>query len=268
MKLNLTASIVAYKNDPTRLGITINSYLKNTLNGKLIVVDNSPTPLLKSLVINTGGEYQFNGANLGFGEAHNLALRTILNTSKYHLVLNPDVSFEEGTLEKLYDYMENHLDVGLIMPKVLDDDGKLQFLCKRLPSPADLVLRRFLAPYLKNQFNKTQYFYEMHDKDYNTIFEAPCLSGCFMFLRVEALKKVGLFDERFFMYMEDIDLSRRIAMYFKNIYYPDAQIRHGHARDSYRNRLLLKVHATSAIKYFTKWGWILDEERERINKTV
>jgi GT2 family glycosyltransferase len=268
MNLKLTASIVAYRNDPTVLGSAVKSFAGNTLNGELIILDNSPTNDLQKLAIDAGIHYKFNNANLGFGKAHNAFMRTIMNTSKYHLVLNPDVTFEAGTLETLYEFMESNLDVGLIMPKVLDTDHRLQYLCKRLPTPLDLIARRFGGTLLQNSHKQKQFYYEMRDKDYNTVFEVPYLSGCFMFLRVDALKKVGLFDERFFMYMEDIDLSRRMFKSFKNIYYPHAQIIHGHARDSYKTDALLKVHALSAIKYFNKWGWYFDKERSHINSMV
>lgn len=89
--------------------------------------------------------YIFNNANLGFGKGHNIALRkSIEENISYHLVLNPDVYFEEGVLEELYNFMEENQDVGLVMPKVLYSDGRLQHLCKLLPTPFDLFGRRFL----------------------------------------------------------------------------------------------------------------------------
>ena len=89
-----------------------------------------------------------------------------------------------------------------------------------------------------------------------------------MFLRSRALKKVGLFDERFFLYFEDTDLSRRIWRNFRNVYYPSVCIYHIHRRASYRDPNILRVHLRSAVQYFNKWGWFIDPERWRINREV
>ena len=268
MIYDIVSSIVLYKNNPDVLSSTIKSFLNTRLTVKLYLVDNSPTDGLRNLVHDERIVYIFNGANLGFGKAHNIAIRESISFSKYHLVLNPDVFFAAGTLETVYGYMEEHLEAGLILPRVLSFENELQYLCKRLPSPSDLIVRRFTGGLMQRLFKTKLLRYEMRDKDYQHILEAPSLSGCFMFYRSEALKKIGLFDERYFMYMEDIDMSRRMYVAFKNIYYPDAVIYHGHAKESYRSMRLLKIHAASAIRYFNKWGWIFDREREQINKNL
>jgi GT2 family glycosyltransferase len=87
-----------------------------------------------------------------------------------------------------------------------------------------------------------------------------------MFLRTEAIARIGYFDERYFMYMEDIDLSRRIFSEYRNVYYPKARIYHVHARESYKTFRLLKIHIISAIQYFNKWGWFVDSDRRRLNQ--
>ena len=104
--------------------------------------------------------------------------------------------------------------------------------------------------------------------DYNKEMEVPYLSGCFMFLRTEALKKAGLFDERFFMYPEDIDLTRRIHMRYKTKYYPKVSIVHAHEKGSYKNISLFYIHLKNMIKYFNKWGWFFDKERKKINARI
>jgi GT2 family glycosyltransferase len=82
-----------------------------------------------------------------------------------------------------------------------------------------------------------------------------------MFIRTKIFKEIGLFDERFFMYLEDTDLCRRIGEKYKTIYYPEAIVYHEYAKGSYRSNELLKIHIESAIKYFNKWGWFSDKER-------
>jgi GT2 family glycosyltransferase len=265
---HIASSIVLYKNNADVLSSTIKSFLNTNLNVKLYLIDNSPSDILRNLVLDDRITYIFNGENLGFGKAHNRAIGESIPLSKYHLVLNPDVYFAAGTLEKLYSFMEQNPEVGLVLPRVLSFENELQYVCKRLPRPSDLIVRRFGSGFLKRFFKTRILLYEMHDKNYHNILEAPSLSGCFMFFRAEALKKIGLFDERFFMYMEDVDISRRMYTAFKNAYYPDAVIHHGHAKESYKTIRLLKIHAISAIRYFNKWGWIFDRERERINKNL
>lgn len=89
-----------------------------------------------------------------------------------------------------------------------------------------------------------------------------------MLLRAAALREVGLFDERFFMYPEDIDITRRIHRHFQTIFYPHVSIIHDHAQGSYKSPKLLWIHIINLCKYFNKWGWIIDRERKEVNKRV
>jgi GT2 family glycosyltransferase len=268
MNYDLTISIVLYKTNVQIVTHAIDCVFQSKVNFKLYLVDNSPTDELRSLKRDDRCEYIFNNANLGFGKAHNIILRRALTESKYHLVLNPDVSFPENTLERLFEFMEANAETGLVLPKVLNFQSHLQYVSKRLPAPVDLMIRRLNWSFLITLFRSRLARYEMREKNYDQIFTAPSLSGCFMFLRVSALEKVGFFDERYFMYMEDIDLSRRMYMQFKNVYYPAVVIQHGHARDSYKTFRLLKIHAKSAISYFNKWGWVFDKDRRKINASL
>jgi GT2 family glycosyltransferase len=269
MNKSLNISIVLYHNKTEQIRKSIESVLDSDLNITLYLVDNSATDSLRELErIDKRIVYIFNNSNLGFGKAHNIALkRSIEENIPYHLVLNPDVYFEEEVLEELYNFMENNPDVGLVMPKVLYPNGTLQYLCKLLPTPLDLFGRRFLnsGPF-KKIVEKGNEIYELRFTEYDKIMEVPYLSGCFMFIRTEVLKKVGLFDERFFMYLEDTDLSRRIHRVSKTVYYPEVSIYHEYGKGSYKNPKLLKYHLDSAIKYFNKYGWLFDKEREEINK--
>jgi GT2 family glycosyltransferase len=260
--MNLSISIVAYKKI---LDKSIQSALSSYLTDKLYVIDNSPTDGLKEFTVgNTRIEYIFNPSNIGFGAAHNLALKkSIENDVKYHLVLNPDIYFEKGVIEELYAFMENNTNVGLVMPKVLYPNGSVQYLCKLLPSPLDLIRRRFLPEKL---FLKQNSFYEMRFTDYNKIMDVPYLSGCFMLFRTAALSRIGLFDERFFMYLEDVDISRRIHKYYRTVYYPKVSVFHEYEKGSYKNSKLLRYHLLSAAKYFNKWGYFFDKNRREINK--
>ncbi|MFN4197282.1 MAG: glycosyltransferase family 2 protein [Caldimicrobium sp.] len=266
--IQVYGSIVLYNNKKEQVIRAINSFLNTDLDVKLFLIDNSPKDLLRDLEnLDQRIKYLFNEANLGYGKAHNIAIRKSMEEGvPYHLVLNPDVYFEKGVLEKLYEFMEENRDVGLIMPKVLYPNGEIQYLCKLLPTPMDLIFRRFIP--IKSWKEKRNYIYELRFTGYNRIMNVPYLSGCFMFLRVSALKEVGIFDERYFMYLEDTDLSRRIHKKYKTIYYPFVHIFHEYGKGSYKDLKLLIYHVISAIKYFNKWGWIFDKEREEINVRV
>jgi len=266
--IEINISVVLYQNKKEQVKQALQSFLNTTLDVKLYLVDNSPNDELKELAkIDDRIEYIFNNANLGYGSAHNIAMRkSIADSVPYHLVLNPDIYFEKGTIENIYEYMEENPDVGSVMPKVLYPDGEIQYLCKLLPSPFDLIFRRFV-PFEKWKEKRNE-IYELRFTGYDKIMNIPYLSGCFMFLRVDILKKVGLFDERFFMYLEDTDLSRRIYRVAKNIFYPYVHIYHEYGKGSYKNKKLLMYHIQSAIKYFNKWGWFNDSERKKINQEI
>lgn len=266
-RMNISASIVAYKNPAPVIRQAIQSFLDGTDDSRLFIIDNSPTDELRNLATDPRIVYVFNQRNAGYGAAHNVALREARRTSAYHLVLNPDVYFDAGVIATLYRFMETHPDVGLIMPKVLHPDGRLQYLCKLLPTPRTLILRSFLN-FLTPIVRKENYQYELQFADYDTIMDVPFLSGCFMFLRTSVLAKSGLFDERFFLYAEDVDLSRRIQQHARTVYFPGATIYH--RRDLVSgdavNRMLHKIR--SVVQYFNKWGWFSDEERDRINEQI
>jgi len=261
----INASIVLYHNKKEQLIKAINSFLNTDLKVKLYLIDNSSNDELKELgAMDSRIEYIFNNANLGYGSAHNIAMRTSIEDGvAYHLVLNPDIYFESGILEELFSYMENHTDVGNVMPQILYPDGEVQHLCKLLPTPTDLIFRRFIP--LKTWKAKRNQRYELRASEYKTIMNVPSLSGCFMFLRTSSLAHVGLFDEKIFMYLEDVDLNRRIHIKYKTIFYPQVEIVHEYAKESYVSKKLLMFHIQSAIYYFTKWGWFADRERNRIN---
>lgn len=256
MKYDITASIVLYKTKISDLDKVISSFFNTKLNIKLFISDNSPTDELKEYFLKLNNEkieYQFNNYNGGYGWGHNRVIEKILNKSKYHLILNPDVYYKEGVLEELYNYMEKNIDIGNIMPMVKYPDGEIQYLCKRNPNPLDIFLRVFCP--IKSIIEKRNYKYEMRDTGYNKIMNVEILSGCFMFIRNEVFQNVGMFDENFFMYFEDFDLSRRIHQKYKTVFYPNVEIVHEHAKEAHKSKKMLIIAMKSAIKYFNKWGW-------------
>jgi hypothetical protein len=266
--LQISCSIVLYNNHFEEVKRAVDSFLQCTKNSILYLVDNSPEDQLRFKFNSPRIKYLFCGRNIGFGPAHNIAIQQVLNKSKYHLILNPDVEFDKEAVERLYNFMEQRNDIGLVMPKVLYENGEMQYLCKKLPTPTDLIFRRFMPRIVKSIFRRWMDKYELKDKDYNSIMDIPNLSGCFMFLRTDVLKKIGVFDEQFFLYMEDTDLCRRINMHYRTVYYPTVSIIHGYRKASYKSARLMRQHLKSSIKYFNKWGWFSDKQRWVTNRLV
>jgi GT2 family glycosyltransferase len=273
--MKLTISIVTFNNEDV-IEKALASIRQSSLapdEYRVVVVDNDSrdhTPR----IVESGfpGFTLIRSANTGFAAGHNKAIAAALEkfpAAAYHLVMNPDIYFDSPALERLIDFMDSRPDVGLAMPKILypGEDQRIQHLCKRLPTPLDSIGRRFIPGFLKNLplIKKRFDRYEFRDRDYNKIMEVPHLSGCFMMLRREVFETVGYFDERFFMYLEDVDFSRRIHRRFKTVYYPEVSIYHQYRKGSYKQFRHLKYHIVSAIKYFNKWGWFFDRERRKIN---
>ena len=164
--------------------------------------------------------------------------------------------------------MDANPRIGWVMPKVLYPDGSQQDLCKRLPTPWDLFSRRFFSPRAAGILSKHQSQFKCRDIDLSRPRFIPNLSGCFAFVRSHLLQRVGGFDERFFLYLEDTDLVRRVGEIAPTVFYPYVSVYHVRGRGSYRNLSLLRHHVRSAIQYFNKWGWLVDEDRTRINRAV
>ncbi len=263
----ITASVVLYNTPYLVFWELLQSY-KPDADRKLYIIDNSnmETAYCKEIE-NETIQYCFNGKNLGYGAAHNIGIRQALaEHSEYHLVLNPDIKFDSSIIDVLKNYADRHKDVVYMLPKVLYPNGEIQYLCKLLPTPLDLIGRRFLPKKLTQRRNDR---YILKSSGYDKIINPPCLSGCFMFMRTSVLKEKRLeFDERFFLYCEDFDLMRRLHAVGKTIYYPKVQIVHNHEQDSYKNWKMLFTHMKSACIYFNKYGWFVDKERRDMNRRI
>ena len=262
----LTVSIVTYKHEIEDIKSALESVFKSILVDNLYIIDNSPSNTISKELFEERIVYVYNPSNPGYGAAHNIAIkRTIEKSVKYHLVLNPDVNFEPNTLKTLITFMDANPDIGNIMPQVFYPDKSIQYLCKLLPTPYDWIGRRFNP--LRKLVEKRNSSFELRFTNYDKTMEIPYLSGCFMFLRVSALKEIGLFDENIFMYGEETDLCRRlIAGGYKTVFYPDVEIIHEFQKGSHKSFRLTWIGIKSAIYYFNKWGWFFDKERRKINK--
>lgn len=262
----ITASIVTYKTNRVELATVLRCVVESEVE-RVYIVDNSPGDELRDFAeFSPKVEYIFGHGNVGYGAAHNIAIRRSIDSgAKYHVVINPDIQFSDGVIEELVSYMDNNADVGHVMPRVVYPDGELQYLCKMLPTPMDLIFKRFLPLSLTQ---KSMYKFQLKFTGYQYEMNVPYLSGCFMFFRCAALSEVGLFDERFFMYPEDIDITRRMHARFRTMFYPKVTIIHAHAAAHRVNKKMLWISIKNMVKYFNKWGWIFDAQRRKVNKEL
>lgn len=205
--------------------------------------------------------------NRGYGAGHNAAIRRELeyNDCRYHLVINSDLEFPPQIIGRIEAFMDSHPDVGTLQPHLYSPDGSRQYTCRRLPTPFDVFIRRFLPARI---FRSLRNRYLLIGLDPRKAWNIPYHQGSFMFLRKEALRDVGLFDERFFMYPEDIDLTRRIHRKYRTIYWPDAKVIHHHRAASYHSLRMLGIHIVNMMRYFNKWGWFHDAERRKFNSAI
>ncbi len=197
------------------------------------------------------------GRNLGYGSGHNFAAKAA--HGKYILILNTDITVEEDTLQKLVDYLDKHEEVGMVGPKLLYHNGEVQKSCRRNFSFVDLFIKRtFLRKIWP--FKKRYEKYIMGDFNHDKTQEVDLITGAFMVMPMEVFKKIGGFDERYFLFMEDFDLCRKTHLAgYKVVYYPEAAAMHYHKRlseGSFLKLLFNKIswwHLASAIKYHWKW---------------
>jgi GT2 family glycosyltransferase len=264
---NFSGALVLYNNDRETILRAVKSFLEGSESASLYIVDNSPKEDLKDLFKDERIIYLHNPTNPGFGASHNIAINLSIKAGNdYHFVVNPDVYFDRDVIIRMVDYMKSDQTVGMMMPEVLNTDGSVQFLPKLLPNPFWIFKRKFLKTVKVNSDFINNY--ELRNIPKSKVYNAPILSGCFSLLNLQAVKEVGGYDDRFFLYFEDFDLSRRIHAKYKTIYYPLVSIFHAYESGANKKIKLFKIFIASAICYFNKWGWVFDGERKRINKKV
>lgn len=262
--LDVCVSFVLFNNDRAEIERAIDQALAAPLAVHVVLIDNSEPPLDLAFAQRDRVTVVTTNANLGYGRGHNIALQASRGRCRYNLVLNTDLQMGPDVIPALVAFMDADPSVGLTMPKVLYPDGSLQRLCRLLPVPADLLGRRFFAG--TRWARERNRRYELHDWDYNSIAEFPFLSGCFMLIRRSVLDAVGPFDERYFLYAEDLDLSRRINAVARTVYVPSTSVVHEYRSQTRPSLRRLRYAMVSLTRYFSKWGWVRDPARDRANE--
>ncbi len=187
--------------------------------------------------------------NVGFGAAHNRVLEHL--TSDYHVIVNPDIVFETDVLTALAAYLDSDDGAVLATPLILNVDGTPQAVPRVLPK------RRYMFAGQLERFGGSFRRWRDEYTRRRETFEQPTpiefCTGCFMMVRTEALKAEHGFDDRFFMYMEDADLSRRLAAHGRLMLVPQVTVTHRWEKASGKSGKFLKIHLQSMRRYFKKW---------------
>lgn len=244
-EIKISASIVTY-NDADKAAAASASILANCKKYPLcfyIVDNNSADDTVSRLEYQTSLKIIKLNKNIGFGAAHNKVIDLI--ESDYHFIINPDITVNCDVFADIVQYMEENRDVVMLMPKILSGDKTEQFLPKEVPNAKYLFLGR-LSEKIRSQ-------YVWQEKEISAPAEIDFCSGCFFCIRTSAFKKLGGFDERFFLYLEDADLTLRAKNLGKVMFLPDVCVTHLWNRGSAKNIRLLLIHITSCFKFLFKW---------------
>lgn len=188
------------------------------------------------------------GKNIGFGAAHNKIFN--YEMGDYHFIINPDIEISSDVLSGIADFMDENPDIALLMPRILNFDKTEQYLPKRKPSARYLFLGR-LAGIFKSCAQIRDEYTRKNDK-FDSVTDIDFCSGCFMCIRGEVFKALGGFDERFFMYLEDADLTLRAQSYGRTVIAPQFEVTHMWDRSSAKKLKYFLIHLSSAFKFLFK----------------
>lgn len=214
-----------------------------------------------------------NGRNRGYAGGVNRALPEC--RAPFIFVLNPDCRMIDDNLPELITFLQNNPDVAVVGPKVIDDDWGVQPSCRRFPYPWTFILVRSVLNQLPSASVERRR-YLMEDFNRNTEMNVDWISGGAMMVRKSAVEIVGPMDERYFLYMEDVDWCRRFwGAGLRVVYLPVCSIVHAGRHESIQGGLrgLLsrhtRMHLVSMIKYFLKYscvnGWSIVSRYKRAN---
>ncbi len=251
---DLSISIVAYNNEEDVLAVvrSVEEHTPSFVSKDIYVIDNGTKKngLSEALSGFSDVTYIHTGKNLGFGAGHNRVLELL--DSKYHAIVNPDILLKKDAFTPLMDFMEKE-GCGMAVPKILNDDGKLQAAYRLEPTPFDMFIRMFV----KHGFKARKDKHIMRDMDYSKPFRVPFAQGCFLLIKTELFKELKGFDERFFLYMEDADLCKRVNSVDRLMYCPYVSVIHRWEKGSHKSLRLFSLHVSSMIKYFRKWKHVV-----------
>ncbi len=243
----ISACIVTY-NDANTVRNACRSIIENTKKYPLTlyVIDNASSVSIREALKDIEGITIIeNQKNIGFGAAHNKVLEEPLGD--YHFVINPDIEIKSDVLSKMADFLEENSDIALAMPRILNADGSEQKLPKEVPTFKRLFLGRL--SFLGGPFRKIRDEYTWANRPIEKVTDIDFCSGCFFCIKGSLFKTLGGFDERFFMYLEDADISIRAKKHGRVVITPDISVVHLWKRESSKSIKYLLIHIASSIKF-------------------
>lgn len=264
--LDLSIVIVNY-NARGLLRQCLRSLLENvqgsSLTWKIVLVDNNSSDDSIAMVREQFADVRLIPLeeNGGYAKGVNVGIRSL--EARYYLILNMDTTIvQPHAIERMVSYMEAHPDVGLAGPKLINPNGTTQ--------ASSCIFPRFWYPLYRRTFvgklrfaKKAIHQYLMLDWDHDDTRPVDWVIGTGMMVRNDAIQHVGLMDERFFMYFEDVDWCRRFWEHeWKVVYIADVEIVHYHGRESAKQSGMVsvivskqtRIHVSSWIKYFLKYS--------------
>lgn len=264
MQPELSFALLSYRS-PELLKLSLDALKKSLAESKrsyeILVVDSATEENTELLLREEFPEIQFipHTKNVGFRALVNTALSLV--KGKTIFLMNADVLFTRGVIEKATKYLEQHPEIGLIGPKQLHFDGSLQQTCFHFYQPQTILYRRTWLKHLSFAKKHLAWF-TMEDFDRKYPREVDWIMGSVLITRREHVEKVGFMDDRFFMYMEDVDWCRRFwEAGLKVVYYPEITVYHYLGKGSARGGLIRSLlfnrltwyHIVSGVKYFMKY---------------
>lgn len=252
MKVNgLLISIVCYRTPVLEIKKVLDFIGLQKLNFdvNVAIVDNFGDDDLRLFCESDGHGYLYPGSNLGFGRGHNIAVDKFKKDSDFVLILNPDVFITYEAIDSVVSYMIQHPGVVLASPRLLNLDGTPQGIVREFPKPWGLTKRFFRQVFAKDKVNAVSSL----DLSSEPV-AVPALHGACFFVRADAFEKVGGFSEEYFLYVEDIDLCRKLGAIGDIVYLPMVSAVHALSKGSYKSLKLFRIHLTSFFRYFLKWG--------------
>lgn len=255
--MTVSIIIVTY-NSAKVIGACLDSLAAEVSSGlaEVIVVDNaSPDDSVRAVRDNYPWATLIAGReNLGYSKGVNLGIQRA--RGRFLLILNPDTVVRRGTLRRLIDFVERTPDAGIVGPRLVFHDGTVQLSCRRFYTFRVLLMRRTpLGKIFKNDRAARDHL--MIEFDHQSTREVDWVLGAAMFVRREAVDNVGMMDERFFLYFEDVDWCYRMKQRGLKVYYlADAVIEHGYKRESAQAVLnrSFAAHLVSLFRYYEKWN--------------
>jgi GT2 family glycosyltransferase len=264
---SVSASIVVYQSPLKDIQNIILKLQKSSFKIKIFIVDNYPRGSFRADDLHADVIY-IASKNVGYGAGHNKAIKEIVSSDGAHFVINPDIDFDYLVIDKMVNKMIDNPSYSLIGPRLVGSDGGEQCNTKLIPTPFNFLVRRLPSVLSNALFRGYVNEFEMNNYDKTQPVFVPYLSGCFMLFRNSSLRSVGLFDERFFMYPEDVDISRRFFESGVVLFLPEFEVTHAWEGASRKSFKMFLIHLSNMVLYFNKWGWILDSNRKDLNKRV